>query len=273
MVCELLSSGPTTRLSRDRANHSGCDMHQLQPPSTIPLPRHPTPPSKVELMSQAMVFLPEVRWTWIFGDRAVNPGVRWMMMQEHAAHFTPDYFTVTVSLDEEVRLVMNPGSSETGSLVWTLNHEDGGQTDLSSSVSGDALYISRAKKADHAGIHHYYYSDDPDKGGLVKLIVRACLDNLWGPDCQYTCPTCYNGGVCDDVSGRCVCPPGFSGDHCQIAFLSANSKLASSAKSEYENYKVSAPHGTRPGALRTPDRPRQGTFREPSIHLLIGRNP
>eukprot|EP00057_Strongylocentrotus_purpuratus_P019792 XP_011674266.1 PREDICTED: tenascin-like [Strongylocentrotus purpuratus] len=48
-------------------------------------------------------------------------------------------------------------------------------------------------------------------------MVTACLDNLWGPVCQYTCPTCYNGGVCDDVSGRCVCPPGFSGDHCQIA--------------------------------------------------------
>ncbi|XP_030851750.1 uncharacterized protein LOC105444456 [Strongylocentrotus purpuratus] len=149
------------------------------------------------------------------------------------ADFTPDYFTVTVSLDEEVRLVMTPGSSSgTGPLEWILNHEDGGQSYLSSSVSGDALYISRAKKADHAGIHHYFYSDDPDKGGLMKLIVRglifarrlrlflmvtACLDNLWGPGCQYTCPTCYNGGVCDDVSGRCVCPPGFSGDHCQIA--------------------------------------------------------
>ena len=90
------------------------------------------------------------------------------------AHFTPDYFTVTVSLDEEVRMVMTPGSSSgTGSLVWKLNHEDGSQTDLSSSVSGNALYISRAKKADHAGIHHYYYSSAPDRGGLLKLIVRG----------------------------------------------------------------------------------------------------
>eukprot|EP00057_Strongylocentrotus_purpuratus_P006409 XP_011660883.1 PREDICTED: uncharacterized protein LOC105436733 [Strongylocentrotus purpuratus] len=41
------------------------------------------------------------------------------------AHFTPDYFTVTVSLDEEVRLLMTPGSSSgTGSLEWILNHED-----------------------------------------------------------------------------------------------------------------------------------------------------
>eukprot|EP00057_Strongylocentrotus_purpuratus_P019785 XP_011674259.1 PREDICTED: uncharacterized protein LOC105443125 [Strongylocentrotus purpuratus] len=89
------------------------------------------------------------------------------------AHFTPDYFTVTVSLDEEVRLVMNPGSWGTGSLVWILNHEDGGQTTMSSNVSGNALYISRAKRADHAGIHHYYYSAEPDKGGLMKLIVRG----------------------------------------------------------------------------------------------------
>ncbi|XP_063962745.1 receptor-type tyrosine-protein phosphatase delta-like isoform X1 [Lytechinus pictus] len=134
------------------------------------------------------------------------------------AHFTPKYFTVRVSLDEEVSLVMNPGSSGgSGSLSWHLNHVDGRQSDLSSRVSSNSLNISRANKEDHAGIHHYFYTGEPDRGGLMKLIVRGCLDNYWGPECQYTCPTCYNGGVCDDVSGRCVCPPGFTGDHCQTA--------------------------------------------------------
>ncbi|XP_041475123.1 receptor-type tyrosine-protein phosphatase kappa-like isoform X2 [Lytechinus variegatus] len=134
------------------------------------------------------------------------------------AHFTPKYFTVRVSLDEEVSLVMNPGSSGgSGSLTWHLNHEDGRQSDQSSTVSSNSLYISRAKKEDHAGIHHYFYPGEPDRGGLMKLIVRGCLDNHWGPECQYTCPTCYNGGVCDDVRGRCICPPGFTGDQCQTA--------------------------------------------------------
>lgn len=44
----------------------------------------------------------------------------------------------------------------------------------------------------------------------------GCRYNLWGfPFCQWTCPVCYNGGICDDVSGRCVCPPGFTGGQCE----------------------------------------------------------
>ncbi|XP_071477520.1 uncharacterized protein, partial [Diadema antillarum] len=129
------------------------------------------------------------------------------------AHFTPNIkLTVTASIDEDVRLVMNAVETGTGSLVWMLN----GQTDLSASVSTGELYISKASKS-MAGVHHYYYNDMPERGGIIRLIVRGCLDNLWGPNCKYTCPTCYNGGICDDNSGRCVCPPGFMGDHCEIS--------------------------------------------------------
>eukprot|EP00057_Strongylocentrotus_purpuratus_P011069 XP_011665543.1 PREDICTED: tyrosine-protein kinase receptor Tie-2 [Strongylocentrotus purpuratus] len=156
------------------------------------------------------------------------------------AHFTPGYFTVTVSLDEEVRLSMNTSSSSgtSGSLVWILNHEDGRQTDLSTNVSGDALYVSKAKKAEHAGVHHYYYSDDPDRGGLVKLIVRACLDNLWdlaavthallatmeevcdmaceagkfGQGCSGSCTTLESGRT--DCSGAVFCLPDPYGCSC-----------------------------------------------------------
>ncbi|XP_071486559.1 receptor-type tyrosine-protein phosphatase F-like [Diadema antillarum] len=138
------------------------------------------------------------------------------LLMRSDANFTPDKLTVTASIDEEVRLVMNAGTGAgTGSLVWMLN----GQTDLSASVQANQLNISRASKS-MAGIHHYYYSNMPERGGFIRLIVRGCLDNLWGPICQYTCPTCYNGGICDDTSGRCVCPPGFMGDHCETACLS-----------------------------------------------------
>ncbi|XP_071510458.1 receptor-type tyrosine-protein phosphatase T-like [Diadema antillarum] len=135
------------------------------------------------------------------------------LLMRSDAHFNPNKLTVSASIDEEVQLVMNAGTETgTGSLVWMLN----GQTDLSASVSSDELYISRASES-MAGIHHYYYMDNPERGGIIRLIVRGCLDNLWGPNCQYTCPTCYNGGICDDISGRCVCPPGFMGDHCETA--------------------------------------------------------
>ena len=81
---------------------------------------------------------------------------------------------MTVSLDEEVRLLMSSGSpGGSGSPVWKLNHENGGQTDMSSGVSVNKLNISKANKEAHAGMHHYFYEDQPDQGGLMRLIVRG----------------------------------------------------------------------------------------------------
>ena len=44
-----------------------------------------------------------------------------------------------------------------------------------------------------------------------------CDGDTWGPtSCVNDCPVCYNGGICDDVLGHCICAPGFSGTNCQI---------------------------------------------------------
>ncbi|XP_072048352.1 receptor-type tyrosine-protein phosphatase kappa-like [Amphiura filiformis] len=43
-----------------------------------------------------------------------------------------------------------------------------------------------------------------------------CAAKTWGPSCKNHCPVCYNGGVCEDESGTCICAPGFSGPKCQI---------------------------------------------------------
>ena len=46
--------------------------------------------------------------------------------------------------------------------------------------------------------------------------VTACIAQKWNPpSCADDCPVCYNGGVCDDVSGQCICAPGFSGTVCE----------------------------------------------------------
>ena len=43
----------------------------------------------------------------------------------------------------------------------------------------------------------------------------GCSANKWGPpDCFGVCDRCYNGGVCDDQTGDCVCAPGFAGPNC-----------------------------------------------------------
>nr|XP_054764985.1 angiopoietin-1 receptor-like [Lytechinus pictus] len=44
---------------------------------------------------------------------------------------------------------------------------------------------------------------------------KECPPGKWGPpECYGTCDNCYNGGVCDDKSGLCICPNNFMGDSC-----------------------------------------------------------
>ena len=33
------------------------------------------------------------------------------------------------------------------------------------------------------------------------------------------CATCYNGGICEETSGVCACPPGFKGDYCETGWF------------------------------------------------------
>ncbi|XP_077548485.1 receptor-type tyrosine-protein phosphatase kappa-like [Haemaphysalis longicornis] len=45
--------------------------------------------------------------------------------------------------------------------------------------------------------------------------LSACEEGKYGHVCAKTCPRCRNGGVCHDITGVCICPPGFTGEHCE----------------------------------------------------------
>uniref|UniRef100_A0A672RKR7 receptor protein-tyrosine kinase n=1 Tax=Sinocyclocheilus grahami TaxID=75366 RepID=A0A672RKR7_SINGR len=47
------------------------------------------------------------------------------------------------------------------------------------------------------------------------IYKNGCKAGLWGADCMKSCLSCANGGVCDDVTGECICPPGFKGHTCE----------------------------------------------------------
>nr|XP_054764979.1 angiopoietin-1 receptor-like [Lytechinus pictus] len=67
------------------------------------------------------------------------------------------------------------------------------------------------------GIYEIYYGGERDqnRGGIYRLIVRECPAGKWGPpECYGICDNCYNGGVCDDKSGLCICPNNFMGENC-----------------------------------------------------------
>ena len=52
---------------------------------------------------------------------------------------------------------------------------------------------------------------------IVKTCVPSteCSHDMWGPaSCANLCDNCYNGGICDDKTGECVCRPGFMGTNC-----------------------------------------------------------
>ncbi|XP_023213562.1 tyrosine-protein kinase receptor Tie-2-like, partial [Centruroides sculpturatus] len=49
----------------------------------------------------------------------------------------------------------------------------------------------------------------------TRLIVRVCEIGKYGPLCEYNCSNCLNGGVCHDITGECICPPGFNGTYCK----------------------------------------------------------
>eukprot|EP00057_Strongylocentrotus_purpuratus_P007405 XP_011661879.1 PREDICTED: uncharacterized protein LOC105437226 [Strongylocentrotus purpuratus] len=67
------------------------------------------------------------------------------------------------------------------------------------------------------GIYEIYYDNErnQNRGGLYRLIVRECPAGKWGPpECYSICEKCFNGGICHDKSGLCICPNNFKGPNC-----------------------------------------------------------
>ncbi|XP_071811148.1 uncharacterized protein [Apostichopus japonicus] len=132
-----------------------------------------------------------------------------------AAEFKPPAFTITANLDERVTLKMLASDSNSTQVRWRYSW--GSVTRELSEWEGNTTPVIEKVNTSDAGVYEAYTTSSTDSG-YVRLIVRGCRYNLWGsPSCQWTCPVCYNGGICDDVSGGCVCPPGFTGGQCEQA--------------------------------------------------------
>ncbi|XP_030852469.1 uncharacterized protein LOC100890115 [Strongylocentrotus purpuratus] len=72
------------------------------------------------------------------------------------------------------------------------------------SVSDAGVYVTYK----HGTLEHHQFS-------LIRLIVKECPYGRWNPPlCDRLCDSCYNGGVCHELSGTCICPPGHAGKNC-----------------------------------------------------------
>lgn len=49
---------------------------------------------------------------------------------------------------------------------------------------------------------------------VCVCVLSECPADRFGSDCQDRCE-CLNGAQCDGQTGRCVCQPGWTGQHCE----------------------------------------------------------
>lgn len=49
----------------------------------------------------------------------------------------------------------------------------------------------------------------------LNIYFLACPEGKYGTLCNKDCPECHNGGLCHDITGTCICAPGFNGSNCE----------------------------------------------------------
>uniref|UniRef100_A0A665TQ90 receptor protein-tyrosine kinase n=1 Tax=Echeneis naucrates TaxID=173247 RepID=A0A665TQ90_ECHNA len=123
------------------------------------------------------------------------------------ANFIPTHLTLTANKGETVNLSMELHSTQKRDVTWKYNgklsHTEGRELN-NAAFANQGIYSAS------------YVGDSPLQGAWMRLIVRDCPSKKWGPNCE-DCPDCLNGGVCHDLDGDCVCPPGFMGTRCETA--------------------------------------------------------
>ncbi|XP_071854063.1 uncharacterized protein [Apostichopus japonicus] len=121
-------------------------------------------------------------------------------------------FTQTVNAGDNGVLI-DMEWSRVGDNSWRIN----GSKILADRAGDKDFIINTDAATGDNGLYECHIDRQRDQAlhGLNRLIVRACSSGRWGPPgCTGICDNCYNGGVCDDETGRCICAPGFMGQNC-----------------------------------------------------------
>ncbi|XP_053549583.1 tyrosine-protein kinase receptor Tie-1 [Bombina bombina] len=139
------------------------------------------------------------------------------------AHLYPVQVTVTVSVKQNAQLKAKILHSKQSDIMWKSNgtfYQTTYKEDMSDDIA--RLYFEDVK-VNNAGVYSAGFMDSsPLFNAFFRLIVRGCPDKKWGPSCQKDCLDCLNGGICHDISGECICAPGFMGTRCEKACREGN---------------------------------------------------
>ncbi|KAK8759711.1 hypothetical protein V5799_002658 [Amblyomma americanum] len=135
--------------------------------------------------------------------------------------FLPLNYTVTASLSEQVALEVQEVAGVTQQprvTSWARVNATGYANDMITRTGSDNSWGTARVDISHSGV---YVANGPNTGSpgknraIFRLIVRTCPRANYGSACNYQCPFCQNGGVCHDITGQCICPPGFRGELCE----------------------------------------------------------
>ncbi|XP_067124638.1 receptor-type tyrosine-protein phosphatase mu-like isoform X3 [Centruroides vittatus] len=129
---------------------------------------------------------------------------------------------ISVNEGDDVELNMIKYANHSLDILWMHNEQE-----IPEWRNQLQVKIKNIKYSDR-GIYECYFDGRRSLGlhGILRLIVRACPFGKFGASCNKDCPPCYNGGICHDMLGECVCPSGFIGANCETAcganFFGAN---------------------------------------------------
>ncbi|XP_077549265.1 receptor-type tyrosine-protein phosphatase T-like isoform X3 [Haemaphysalis longicornis] len=133
--------------------------------------------------------------------------------------FLPQKYFVTASLHDYVTLRVQavPGESATLTVAYWARVDSAGKTSRLTTQRVPSQWSIPTVDLYHSGV---YIAQGPGNApgkrrGVFRVIVRTCPHGIYGPSCNLKCPVCQNGGVCHDITGKCICPPGFQGETCE----------------------------------------------------------
>ncbi|XP_022109426.1 angiopoietin-1 receptor-like [Acanthaster planci] len=142
----------------------------------------------------------------------------------HSIHrrFEPRSGLVTRTINKGEGVTLMIDSVDSGSYPLWHRIRQGAVTELYTDNDMNMYDItipsSMVSDGDLYATFQHAFSVNDNHFSLIRLIVRDCVSDKWGPPaCVAMCDMCYNGGLCNDETGDCICPPGFSGPNCLTA--------------------------------------------------------
>lgn len=134
------------------------------------------------------------------------------------ADFYPTHMTYVANVNENVTLIMEEHSDRSSSCTyqWKKDGEELPKFVRQSVQQRTSLFLPRVEEGSQ-GLYSLECDLNSNRRGVLRLIVRACPADKYGDNCTEQCPECKNGGVCHDITGVCICPPGFNGKTCEKA--------------------------------------------------------